>query len=90
MVGPIAKEISDEFNIDPRKSDSILDIFSSAFQGIIPYGGQLLVASSLAGVSPFAIIPYMFYPVLMIVSGVISIIFTISGTEDIKSGIINS
>ncbi|MGX4599406.1 Na+/H+ antiporter NhaC family protein [Faecalimicrobium sp. JNUCC 81] len=90
MVGPIAKEISDEFDIDPRKSASLLDIFSSAFQGIIPYGGQLLVASSLAGVSPFTIVPYMFYPMLMIVCGIISIIFTIPGTENIKSDIINN
>lgn len=74
IAGPIAKEISDEFNIEPARSASILDIFASVFQGIIPYGAQLLSAATLTGLTPFMIMPYLFYPYLMAVSALISIL----------------
>ena len=73
MAGPIAKEICGEFNISPRRSASLLDMFSSTCQGLIPYGAQLLSAASLTGLTPFQIIPYCFYPILMGVSGLIYI-----------------
>ncbi|CVI67262.1 Malate-2H(+)/Na(+)-lactate antiporter [Clostridiales bacterium CHKCI001] len=73
MAGPIAKEICDEFDISPRRSASLLDMFSSTCQGLIPYGAQLLSAASLTGLTPFQIIPYCFYPLLMGVSGLIYI-----------------
>lgn len=73
MAGPIAKEICDEFDISPRRSASLLDMFSSTCQGLIPYGAQLLSAASLSGLTPFQIIPYCFYPILMGVSGLIYI-----------------
>ncbi len=72
-AGPIAKDISDEFGIDRRKTASILDIFSSAFNGLLPYGGQLLVAGGIAKVTPISIIPYNYYSMLMIVFGLLSI-----------------
>lgn len=75
IAGPIAKEISEEYGIEGKRSASLLDTFTSAAQGIIPYGAQLLSAASLTGVTPFAIIPYCFYPILMAVSGVIWICF---------------
>ena len=65
MAGPIAKDISEEFGVTPRRSASLLDMFSSMGQGLIPYGAQLLAAASLTGLTPFAIIPYCFYPLLM-------------------------
>ena len=68
MTGSIAKDISDEFDIDPRRTASLLDIFASVVQGLIPYGAQLLYASAGAGVSAVQIIPYMYYPMLMAVS----------------------
>lgn len=71
IAGPIAKEISDEFNVSPRRSASLLDIFSSVGQGIIPYGAQLLSAATLTALTPFDIMPYLFYPVLMAVSAVL-------------------
>lgn len=71
MAGPIAKEISSEFNISPKESASLLDIFSSAAQGLIPYGAQLLSAATLTGLTPFQIMPYLFYPILMAASAVI-------------------
>ena len=73
MSGPIAKEISDDFGVTPRRSASLLDMFSSMGQGLIPYGAQLLAAASLTGLTPFEIIPYCFYPLLMGLSGLVFI-----------------
>ena len=75
MAGPIAKEISDEFEISPRRSASLLDIFTSVGQGLILYGAQLLSAASLTGLTPFNIMPYLFYPILMAISAVLFILF---------------
>ena len=70
MSGPIAKEISDEFEVDKKRSASLLDIFSSVGQGLIPYGAQLLTAAALTGLTPFDIMPYLYYPILMAVSAI--------------------
>jgi len=61
-TGGIAKDISDKYGLDPRKSASILDTFSCFVQGIIPYGAQMLMASGLAGVSAVSILGYLYYP----------------------------
>lgn len=81
IAGPIAKEISDDYGIEPSRSASLLDMFASVFQGIIPYGAQLLSAASLSGLTPFAIIPYLFYPYLMAVCGIISIFLSKKKTK---------
>ena len=73
LAGPIAKEISTEYDIDPRRTASLLDIFASVVQGLIPYGAQLLYAAAAAGITTYAIIPYVFYPMLMAVSAVVFI-----------------
>ena len=75
IAGPIAKEISGEYGVTGRRSASLLDTFTSACQGLIPYGAQLLSAAGLSGLIPYQIIPYCFYPVLMAVSGIAFIIF---------------
>ena len=75
MAGPIAKEISDEFEVDPKRSASLLDIFASVGQGVIPYGAQLLSATTLTGLTPYAIMPYLFYPILMAISAICFIAF---------------
>lgn len=75
MAGPIAKEISDEFGVDKKRSASLLDIFSSVGQGLIPYGAQLLSAATLTALTPFDIMPYLYYPILMAVSAVCFILF---------------
>ncbi|WP_110114767.1 Na+/H+ antiporter NhaC family protein [Bacillus sp. CGMCC 1.16541] len=72
-TGPLAKNIADEYNIDNRKSASLLDIFSCSVQGLIPYGAQMLIAAEFAGISPINIIPYAFYPILIAVFGTIAI-----------------
>ena len=80
MSGSIAKEISEEYQIDPRHSASLLDIFASVMQGILPYGAQLLYASAGTGVAALEIVPYMFYCYLMAVCAVVFILF-FSGRE---------
>ncbi|MBQ9986449.1 MAG: Na+/H+ antiporter NhaC family protein [Oscillospiraceae bacterium] len=81
IANPIAKEMSESYGISPRKAASILDTFSCIFQGIIPYGAQMLVAisaSAVAGhaVSAFEIMPYLFYPYLLLISSLVFIFAT--------------
>ena len=73
MAGPIAKQISQEYGISPKESASLLDTFSCIFQGVIPYGAQMLVAVSTAvslgsTVSAFDILPCLFYPYILALS----------------------
>lgn len=73
MANPIAKEMAETYHISPRKAASILDTFSCIFQGIIPYGAQMLVAVSVtaelgSAVSAFEIIPNLFYPYMLCLS----------------------
>ena len=77
ISGPIAKNICKEYKVDPRRSASILDIFSCVFQGIIPYGAQLLLVGSLTAgaVSPVAIVPYLWYQQLLALFAILSVIF---------------
>jgi Na+/H+ antiporter NhaC len=74
IAGPLAKNIADKYDIDPRKSASILDIFSCCFQGLLPYGAQMLVAAGVASISPLSIFQYSFYPMLIGVCGMIAIL----------------
>lgn len=80
MAGPIAKDISNEFSISPKRTAAILDIFTSVWQGIIPYGAQILYACAGAAavgmtLSPVELFPYLFYPILMGISAVVFILF---------------
>ncbi|MEN8078411.1 Na+/H+ antiporter NhaC family protein [Clostridioides difficile] len=74
-VGPIAKDISDEVGLEPKRVAGIMDMFSCVFQGVIPYGAQLISAAGLAALSPFAIMKYLFYPYLMGISAIIAIVW---------------
>jgi Na+/H+ antiporter NhaC len=78
LAGPIAKDISNEYGIEPKKTASILDTVSCVFQGIIPYGAQMLVALSAAAelgyeINAFDVIPNLFYPFLLLVSSLLFI-----------------
>lgn len=78
IANPIAKEMAEDYGVSPRKTASILDTFSCVFQGIIPYGAQMLVAISAAaelgyGVSAFDIIPKLFYPFILLISSLLFI-----------------
>lgn len=74
ITGPLAKNIADKYGVDPRKSASLLDIFASFWQGLLPYSPQILTVSALAGISPLSIIPYSFYTISLGVCGVIAIL----------------
>ena len=78
MANPIAKEMAVDYGISPRKTASILDTFSCIFQGVIPYGAQMLVAITAAAnmeqtVTAFQIMPFLFYPMLLLVSSLLFI-----------------
>ena len=73
IAAPIARNISEEYDIDPRQTASLLDTCSCIFQGIIPYGAQLLIAAGLSGVSSVTLIPYLFYPFLLAIFVLLSI-----------------
>ena len=78
MANPIAKEISRDYGISARKAASLLDTFSCVFQGILPYGAQMLVALSAANelgyeLSAFQVIPNLFYPFLLLISSLLFI-----------------
>ncbi|WP_347475632.1 Na+/H+ antiporter NhaC family protein [Clostridium sp. SY8519] len=74
VAGPIARQVSEEYGIDPRKTASLLDTCSCVFQGVIPYGAQLLVAASLAGISSVSIIRWLFYQAILLICVVVSIV----------------
>lgn len=80
MANPIAKEMADEYGITPRKTASILDTFSCIFQGVIPYGAQMLVALSITSqmgydISAFQIMPRLIYPYMLLISSLCFIFF---------------
>lgn len=74
-VGSISRDISQRYGIDPRKSASLLDSTSCIVQCLIPYGAQTLLATSLAGISPAAPFPYLYYPWALAFTVALSIIF---------------
>lgn len=74
-VGGISKKICDKYGIDNRKAASILDTFSCAVQGLLPYGVQMLLAAGLANINPMQIIPYLYYPVAIGIAVFVAIIF---------------
>lgn len=74
IAGPLAKNIADKYEIDPRRSASLLDVFSCSIQGLIPYGAQMLVAAGIASISPVSILAYSFYPILIGICGVLAIL----------------
>lgn len=74
-VGSLSRDISKKFGVDPRKSASILDSASCVVQCLIPYGAQTLLATSLAGISPAATFPYLYYPWALALTLILSIVF---------------
>lgn len=78
MANPIAKQMSEDYGITPRKTASLLDTFSCISQGILPYGAQMLVAISAVHeleyeLSAFEIMANLFYPGMLLVSSLIFI-----------------
>ena len=89
MANPIAKEMAADYGISARKTASVLDTFSCVFQGVIPYGAQMLVALSAAAelgceISAFDVFPYLFYPYVLLISSLI-FIFLAKGKDGAKN-----
>ncbi|MCB8563533.1 Na+/H+ antiporter NhaC family protein [Fusobacterium ulcerans] len=78
--GSIAKKICQKYNVDLRESAAILDIFSCIFQGLIPYGAQMLILLGFTAgkVSPLDIIPLLWYQLLLFIFTVVFIFFSIN------------
>lgn len=75
IAGPLAKDIADTYAIDRRKSASIIDIFASSTQGLLPYGAQMLAASGVASISPVMMLQHSYYPMLLLICASCAIIF---------------
>ena len=89
MANPIAKEMAADYGISARKTASVLDTFSCVFQGVIPYGAQMLVALSAAAelgceISAFDVFPYLFYPYVLLISSLV-FIFLAKGKDGAKN-----
>ncbi len=89
MANPIAREMAQDYGISPRKAASILDTFSCIFQGIIPYGAQMLVAVSVcaelgSAVSAFQVIPNLIYPFMLLLSTLIFVFLVPDKKAEIK------
>ena len=74
IAAPIAKNISEEYKVEPQTVASLLDTSSCIVQGIIPYGAQLLIAAGIAGITSISLIPFLIYPFVLLIFVIISII----------------
>lgn len=81
ITGPMAKTIADKHGVEPRQSASILAIFSCVWQGVIPYGAQLLLAGSIAKISPIEIMPHLYYPYILGIIMLAAIVFNFTTTK---------
>ena len=75
MAGSTAKALAEQGGIEPKRSASLLDIFACVVQGLIPYGGQLLIIGATFSLSPVEIIPYSFYCFILAAVTVLSLIW---------------
>lgn len=84
ITGPISKELSNHYKVDPRRTASLLDSFSCVMQGIIPYGAQMLIAAGFSNgaVSPVEIIPFLWYPFILGIVSLLSIYIPFINTKD--------
>lgn len=65
MAGPVVRDVAQRHGVSPARAASIIDIYASVWQGLLPYGAQLLAAAAAASVTPAALLPWLFYPILM-------------------------
>ena len=87
MAGPVVKEMSKDYGISKKRAASILDTFSCIFQGILPYGAQMLIALAAANeygykISAFKVMPYLYYPFIL---ALVSLIYIIINKEKNKN-----
>jgi len=75
LAGDMAREVAKEYGVDPKRAAALMDIFSCVVQGLIPYGAQLLLACSIAKLSPVELIGGVYYCWILAIFAVISIAF---------------
>lgn len=87
ITSPMAKKLSDTYDISPVRSATWLGIFSCVWQGIIPYGAQVLLAGSIAKLSPLEILPTLYYPYILGIIAISSILIGFPRTSDLQTSI---
>lgn len=75
LSGDMAREVAKEYGVDPKRAAAFMDIFSCVVQGVIPYGAQLLLACSIAKMSPIELIGSIYYCWILAIFAVLAIIF---------------
>jgi Na+/H+ antiporter NhaC len=74
LSGEMTKEIAKRNNILPERAATIVDLFACVCQGLLPYGAQILMAGSLANISPLAIMFNVHYCFFLGITGIVFII----------------
>ena len=75
LSGDMAREVAKEYGVDPKRAAALLDIFSCVVQGLIPYGAQLLLACSIAKLSPVELIGSIYYCWILAIFAILAIAF---------------
>ena len=75
LSAEVTKEIAKKHKVSPARAATLVDLFACVFQGLLPYSAQILMAGSLAAISPLSIIPEVHYCILLGISGTIAIMF---------------
>lgn len=73
VSGGVARKLAEENGVTPRRSASLLDIFSCVIQGVLPYGAQALLIGSIFAISPLSVVSHSYYCLLLAVSGIIAV-----------------
>nr|WP_252731709.1 Na+/H+ antiporter NhaC family protein [Psychrosphaera sp. F3M07] len=71
VTGDTAKQLAQEGNIEPKRSASLLDVFSCIAQGLVPYGAQALLAAATFGISPLDVVANVWYCMILAVVSIV-------------------
>lgn len=75
LAGDMAREVAKEYGVDPKRAAALMDIFSCVVQGLIPYGAQLLLACSIAKLSPVELIGGVYYCWILAIFAILAVAF---------------
>ncbi|MFS1908915.1 Na+/H+ antiporter NhaC family protein [Vibrio lentus] len=73
VSGSVARQLAEENNVSPRRSASLLDIFSCVIQGVLPYGAQVLLLGSVFNLSPLEIVSNSYYCFALAIVAVVAV-----------------
>ncbi|MBO7911174.1 sodium:proton antiporter [Vibrio splendidus] len=73
VSGSVARQLAEENNVSPRRSASLLDIFSCVIQGVLPYGAQVLLLGSVFNLSPLDIVANSYYCFALAIVAVVAV-----------------